>query len=172
MDCYHCEGFILFYVFVYLQCWGLWLSERRSRRGNLWYRLKESHLKWGWLTQDGSTQPAWNGRNEKKEKSLLDVLNHFTLQPAKGLDGVRDRTRCQVKMSYQKHTCPQTSSNLHMGRAFCCSKTVYWKTTVGKSLTFYTYYLLKQGMTRCLMWWHHIQSSFDFVMHLMFRYLK
>lgn len=52
-----------------------------------WCRLKESHLKWGWLTQDGSTQQASNERDEKKEKSLLDVLNHFTLGPAKGLIG-------------------------------------------------------------------------------------
>ena len=52
-------------------------------------------------------------RNEKKEKSLLDVLNHFTLQPAKGLDGVRDRTRCQVEMCSGKHTWQQTSWNVH-----------------------------------------------------------
>lgn len=49
-------------------------------------------MKWGWLTQDGITQPASNERNEKKERSLLDVLNHFTLQPAKGLDRMRDQT--------------------------------------------------------------------------------
>lgn len=59
------------------------LFERRIRRGRLRYRLKESHLKWGWLTHDGSAQPASNERIEKKRKSLLDVLNHFTLQPTR-----------------------------------------------------------------------------------------
>lgn len=89
------------FSFVFLQKRqrpGLWLFERRNHRGHLQYRLKESHLKWGWLTRGGGTQPASNERNEKKEKSLLEVLNHFTLQPAKGLDGARDRTRCQVEM--------------------------------------------------------------------------
>lgn len=55
----------------------------------------------GLTDPDGSTQPA---SNEKKEKSLLDVLNHFTLQPAKGLDEVCDQTWCQVAMCYQRHT--------------------------------------------------------------------
>lgn len=110
------ETLLLLSRICFLLCFGTTLMlelgnffEKRSHRGNPQYRLKESHLKWGWVTQDGSTQPGSNERNEKKEKSLLDVLNHFTLQPAKGLNGKRDQIQCQVEARCQKHTWPQTS---------------------------------------------------------------
>lgn len=72
---------------------GLSLLERRNRRGHLRYWLKESHLKWGWLTRDRAAQLASNERNEKKEKEekkkkLIGCIeSFFTLRPAEGLDG-------------------------------------------------------------------------------------
>lgn len=49
-----------------------------------WRRASWNGVDWPSMAVHKQLQ---NERNEKKEKSLLDVLNHFTLQPAKRLDG-------------------------------------------------------------------------------------
>ena len=79
-------------------------------RGIDWRRATWNGVEWPRMAVHNQLQMK---ENEKKEKSLLDVLNHFTLQPAKGLDGVRDRTRCQVEICEQKHTWLQTFWNVH-----------------------------------------------------------
>lgn len=86
MNRYLWEGFILFCVFAKRQCRGpVTFWKGRNRRGNLWYRLKESHLKWGWLTQDGSTQPASNEKKWKEREKLIGCIESFYFAASQGI---------------------------------------------------------------------------------------
>lgn len=113
-------------------------------------------IDWRRATWNGVDWPRMAVHNQpqmkemKRKRSLLDVLNHFTLQPAKGLDGVRDRTQCQVEMCYQEHTWPQTSWKVYTWEAYTVSKTVQWRKVCTPHVS-----AVKMGH-QSLVWWHAV----------------